>query len=168
MLKIKPKYNKKNILMWNVLVEDINRKEIVSYNIFDHVRFVTDLVKDYNKLKRDKTLEDFEAAFIERIKRNLMYYYWSKAEWEIVVTSWPPYMSLDEVDKVNNEINKYEKEYGHKPNIAHFSSAVGEKIDVYDQIMLNWDMFAEYILNHTKELKKLANSYKKGFTNNDI
>lgn len=162
MLKIKPKYDKKNILMWNVLVEDINRKEIVSYNIFDHVRFVTALVKDYNKLKRDKTLEDFETAFVERIKSNLMYYYWSKAEWEVVVTSWPPYMSLEEVDRVNNEISKYEKEYGHKPYTAHFSPVIGEKIDVYDQVMLNWDMFVEYVLSHTKELKKLANNYKKG------
>lgn len=165
MLKIKPKYDKKNILMWNVLVEDINRREIYSHNIFDHVRFVTDLVKDYNRLKRlekDKRIEDFEAAFVERIKRNLMYYYCSKAEWEVVVTSWPPYMSLEEVDKVNNEIGKYEKEYGHKPYITHFSPAVGEKIDVYDQVMLNWDIFVEYVLNHIKELKKLANNYKKG------
>lgn len=164
MLKIKPKYNKKNILMWNVLVEDINRKEIVSYNIFDHIGFVTDLVKDYNRLKRDKTLEDFETAFVERIKRNLMYYYWSKAEWEVVVTSFPPYISLEEVNRVNNEIERYEKEYGHKPYkpyIAHFSPTVGEKIDVYDQVMLNWDIFVEYVLGHTKELKKLANSYKK-------
>ena len=162
MLKIKPKHNKKNILTWNVLVEDINRKEIVSHNIFDHVRFVTDLVKDYNKLKRDKILEDFEAAFIERIKSNLMRYYWSKAEWEIVVTSWPPYMTLGEVSEVNKEIEKYENKYGHKPYIAHFSPAVGEKIDVYDQVMLNWDIFVEYVLNHIKELKKLANNYKKG------
>ena len=109
MLKIKPKYNKENILTWNVLVEDINRKEIVSHNIFDHVSFVEDLTKDYNRLKRDKTLKDFEAAFIERIKSNVMRYYWSKAEWEVVVTSWPPYLSLEEVDKVNNEIANYEK-----------------------------------------------------------
>ena len=33
---------------------------------------------------------------------------------------------------------------------------------VYDQIMLNWDIFVEYVLNHIKELKKLANNYKKG------
>ena len=162
MLKIKPKYNKKNILMWNVLVEDFNKGEISSFNIFDHVRFVEDLVKDYNRLKRDKTIEDFEAAFVERIKNNLMYYYWSKAEWELVVTSWPPYITLEEVDKVNNEIDKYEKEYGHKPYIAHFSPTIGEKVDVYDQVMLNWDIFVEYVLNHIKELKKLANNYKKG------
>lgn len=162
MLKIKPKRDKKNILMWNVLVEDINRKEIVFHNIFDHVSFVTDLAKDYNRLKRDKTLENFEAAFIERIKSNLMCYYWSKAEWEVVVTSWPPYMTLEEVSEVNKEIEKYENKYGYKPYTAHFSPAIGEKIDVYDQVMLNWDIFVEYVLNHTKELKKLANNYKKG------
>lgn len=162
MLKIKPKRNKKNILTWNVLAEDINRKEVVSHNIFDHVGFVKDLVEDLKNLEKNEKVENFRVAFTERIKSNLMYYYESKAEWEVVVTSWPPYTSLEEVDKANNEIERYEKEYGHKPYIAHFSPAVGEKVDVYDQVMLNWNMFVEYVLDHTKELKKLANNYKKG------
>ena len=157
MLKIKPKYDKKNILTWNVLVEDINRKEIVSHNIFDHVGFVEDLVKDYNRLKRDKTLEDFEAAFIERIKSNLMYYYWSKAEWEVVVTSWPVYISSDNVPKLNKRIEDNEKRWGLQHFNINISPTVDEKIDVYDQIMLNWDIFIEYVLNHTKELMPQLN-----------
>jgi len=100
---------KKKELIWNVYVENFNRREIEIHNVFDHVGFLEDVRKDYKKCKNDF------AAFEEKLKSNVMYYYWSKCEWEIILTSWPPRKDFKE-----------------------------SKIDVYDQLRLNWDEFVKY------------------------
>lgn len=97
-------------LVWNVYKEDINKREIEIYNIFNHKRFKEDCVEiftyyrsednyNYDKMKRD-------------IEALLQYYFWSKCEYEIILSDWPP--------------NKNFKE---------------KKIDIYDQVMLNIDAF---------------------------
>ena len=104
------------MLEWNVYVSDFNSKKIETHNVFEHGRFWDDCCKNWKKNKADK------EAFAEQLRRDLMYYYWSKCEWEVVVQSWP--------------------------------SGRGEmKIDVYDQIMLNWDKFVDYVWECGKELK---------------
>jgi hypothetical protein len=97
-------------LKWYVLVENFNHKTIEKFNIFDHYRFMEDLTKNYKKNKNDF------AAFSSQLESDLRYYYWSKCEWEVIVSSWPP----------------AKKE------------PIETKIDVYDQIKLNWDKFVNY------------------------
>lgn len=108
------------MLEWNVYVSDFNGKKIDTDNIFDHAGFVRDCQESYKKHKDDKD------AFLEAVRRSLMYYYWSKCEWEIIISHWPP------------------RENAHD-----------EKIDVYDQIMLNWPQFSEYIWNNKEEFKPM-------------
>lgn len=107
------------MLEWNVYLEDFNNKKIRVYNIFNHYTFYEYCLKAKKKYKDDKD------KFLDKIKSSLMYCFWSKCEYEIVLTSWP---------KRNNF---YE-----------------ERIDVYDQVMLNWSIFSEYIWENKKELKK--------------
>ena len=90
------------------------------HNIFDHRYFLEDCKEALKKHKDDK------AGFLKDVKSSLMYYYWSKCEWEILLFSWPSRQDYD-----------------------------GEKIDVYDQVMLNWDIFSEYLWEHRKELRKM-------------
>ena len=108
-------------MTWNVYVGSFNSRDIRVYNVFDHSRFMDDIRKIYKKHK-----DDFNA-FSEEVRRSLMYYFWSKCEWEIVLTGWPP--KDDFKDK---------------------------KIDVYDQIMLNWDAFIKYVweMSHARRLPK--------------
>jgi hypothetical protein len=54
-----------------------------------------------------------------------MYYFWSKAEWEIIISSWP--------NRDNDEL----------------------KIDVFDQVMLNWEAFVDYCWSNKKKILKL-------------
>ena len=108
------------MLTWNVYIEDINKRCIEVHNIFNHSRFVDDLKKARNKFKDDK------EGFTEQLRRELMYYYWSKCEWEVIITSWPPPRPDSEFDDM--------------------------KIDVYDQILLNWRVFVDYVWEHRKEL----------------
>ena len=52
-----------------------------------------------------------------------MYYFWSKCEYEIIVTC-------------NPEWDRFKK----------------EKIDVYDQLQLNWNKFVDYIWENKNEI----------------
>lgn len=69
------------------------------------------------------------------MKTDLMYYYWSKCEWEIILSHWSE----------------------HKDGPSY-------KIDVFDQIELNWDRFCDYVWEHRTEFKasqkKRTNSIK--------
>lgn len=102
-------------LHWFVYIEDINRDKITKYDIFNCVAFSNDIKKEYKEYK-----DNFEL-FSERVNRNLRYYFWSKAEWEIILSDWPPSDSFKE-----------------------------EKIDVYDQVMLNWNVFIKYVWDNIK------------------
>ena len=97
-------------LEWNVFVEDFNNKKIRAYNIFNHYGFMSDCKDAWKKSKKN-----FDE-FAETIRKSLMYYYWSKCEWEIILSDWPPSGLFKE-----------------------------EKVDVYQQIMLNWGPFINYL-----------------------
>ena len=108
----------KSRVVWNVIYGDFNARRIRTYNVFDHYGFVVSCQKNAKKNKDNK------EAFAEDLKRDLMYYFWSKCEWEVIVSQWPP------------------KDDGRDA-----------KIDVYDQIKMNWDRFLDYTWEHRKEIK---------------
>ena len=93
---------KKPNLCWNVYYEDWNA--------------------NLRKLKDDIG----EAE--ERIRRNLMYYFWSKCEHEVLITAW--------INPKNEDICR--------------------KVDIYEQVYNNWHVFFNYIWEHRKDVIKLA------------
>ena len=97
-------------LEWNVYVEYINHRRIEIYNIFEHAGFKEDCDKAWKEYK------DNSQKFAECVKRSLMYYFWSKCEWEIILSDFFPSDSFKK-----------------------------EKIDVYDQVRLNWNIFINYV-----------------------
>lgn len=112
------KYRDSNApLKWYVIYGDFNSRKIEAYNVFDHYSFWQDCCQNRRKNKD-------REAFDERLRRDLQYYFWSKCEWEIIVSHWP----------TNERFHD-------------------EKIDVYDQVMLNWNQFADYVWENRKELK---------------
>ena len=97
-------------MVWNVYVEDTNRRDIAHYNIFNHYSFMEDAKNAYKDYK-----DDYEK-FCDEIRRSLQQYFWSKCEWEVIISDWPP--------------SKREP--------------VEVKVDVYDQVMQNQDIFFKY------------------------
>lgn len=93
---------------WYVYRHDINSDKIEPYNIFNHGGFS----KDFKQAAKNcpKKIE-----FASELKASLQYYFWSKSEWEILLSPW--------VGSAKN-----------KP----------VKIDVYQQVMDNWRAFLEY------------------------
>lgn len=131
-------------MVWNVYREDFNNKAIVTYNIFDHSGFAQDI----NKLLKEDITKD---EFAEQLKRSLRYYFWSKSEHEVVITSWPVYINRAELGRLNTEYEEYNNKWGHYPYKINVSPDVGEKVDIYSQITsLNWDIFVNYVWNHKK------------------
>lgn len=59
--------------------------------------------------------------FTEKLRRELFYYFGSKCGWEVLISPW--------VGGRNT-----------KPR----------KVDVYGQVMLNWDVFVDYVWEHRK------------------
>lgn len=127
-------------LRWIVYCSDTNRNKIKTFNIFNHSRFREDVEK-YLKKYKDK------EEFAEHLKRSLMYHFWSKCEWEIVITDWAPHITMKELDRLNAEREKTSREYGRDPYTLYVNPEVAEKIDVYEQVMNNWEIFLDYVWN---------------------
>ena len=75
------------------------------------------LKKEVDKLLREKLTKE---EFIDKLKRQLMYYFWSKCQYEIILSPWT----------------------GQADNI---------KIGIYDQIMMNFDRFVDYVWSFKSE-----------------
>lgn len=105
-------------MKWNVYYYNINKKMIEIFNIFEHIRFLSDIEKAIKKYKN-------KEEFAEQLKRDLRYYYGSKAEWEIVISPW----------------------------VGGDRERDAVKIDVYEQVMNNFDILLDYVWNNKKEFK---------------
>lgn len=125
-------------MVWNVYREDFNRRAIVKYNIFNH----RGLAQDVNKLFKEDISKD---EFAEQLKRSLMHCFWCKSEHEVVISSWPAYIDKEELDRINTEYEEYNNKWGHYPYKINVSPNVGKKIDIYSQVMMNWEQFVEYV-----------------------
>lgn len=115
------------MLKWLVYNEDFNAKCIREYDIFNHHSFREDCIKNAKKNKDNK------EAFLDNLLRDIKYYFWSKCEYEIILSSWPP-------DK---------KGFRNK------------KIDVSDQVLQHWDVFSEYVWENRKELTRRPKTPRK-------
>ena len=131
-------------MVWNVYREDFNHRAIVEYNIFDHSSFA----QDVNKLLKADIPQD---EFAEQLKRSLMYWFWCKSEHEVVISSWPVYIDKAELDRINTEYEEYNNKWDHYPYKINVSPDVGKKIDIYSQVMMNWEQFVEYIWSNKDE-----------------
>lgn len=100
-------------LEWYAVIESPNAKSFKKINIFHYSNFIYDLEKVLSK-------HPTKEALSSELRYLLKYYFASKCEYEIIISSWPP-------DKI------YPLE---------------EKVDVFDQINLNWDNFVDYIWQH--------------------
>lgn len=93
---------------FNVITENINTNKIEVYNVFNHDLFRAECENAWQEYLIDHNIESFKKS----VKSSLIYYFWAKCEWEIVVYGW----------------------------------SAEEKIDVYDQVVMNWDIFIDTLI----------------------
>ena len=125
---------------WYVYRYDFNKREIVPFNVFRHAGFKEDVEEiDIKNI----SYKDFK----NRLDRLTLYYFWSKCEYEIVITSWPPFITKEDAYEMMNQFEKDSKHYGREALVVNANLEVGEKIDIYKQLHLNWDAFCNYVYN---------------------
>lgn len=67
---------------FNVIIYDINRKKFKPYDVMDF------FVDEYNEEKsKPKTFDEFK----EFVERKSMWMFWSRTEYEIILSDWPPF-----------------------------------------------------------------------------
>lgn len=101
------------MLEWNVYIYNINSKKMERYNIFNHGGFVKELATIFKEIPKEERPS--------KVKNCLQYFFWCKAEWEIIIKPW-----------IGEEIE--------------------EKIDVYDQIYMNFYRFMSYIEAYREDI----------------
>ena len=95
------------IIEWYVYYHDSNAQKIIKWNIFNHVTFT----KEMNEIKKKTSTKE---EFAEKLDHMMRYYFWSKCEYEVIISPW-----VGRADDV--------------------------KIDIYDQIHMNWNVFVDYV-----------------------
>lgn len=117
---------------FNVIVYNINSKEFEPYNIIPY------LVSCYNKKKNKPKIFD---EFKEFVKNESMYQWWSRCEYEIILSPWPYITSPSErYDKKGEDDIEAWKEHWKK----HLKEC--EKIDVHYQVMMNLDVITNLLM----------------------
>lgn len=133
--------NKKLNANWYVIYNDINARKIVPFNIFKHSSFAKDVER---LLKSDVSRKDFS----EMLRRILGCYFWGKCEYEQTICSCPVYIDGEELARANDEYEDYNTKYGHYPYKINIEPDISEKYSIYDQVMLNFEMFCDYVWAH--------------------
>lgn len=124
-------------MTYYVYIENFNTKKIEKYNVLNEG--IIKEIKEQTKGFTNKT------RFAEVVNNIMSYYFWARSEYEVVLTSWPSYITSEELDRLNEESKKYQKEYGKRPLRQSVNLTVEEKIDIYDQVKMNWNIFIDYV-----------------------
>ena len=88
-----------------------------------------------------------------------MYYFWCKCEYEVIITSFPTYITMNELDRLNDERWSHKDRYGTDYVRINVNPDTGAKIDIYTQVMNNFDIFCDYVWNskiHIPRKKKIV------------
>ena len=135
-------------LVWNVYDYHFSVPELRIYNVFKHRSFMDSVEKLLNK---DMPKEEFAKL----LRRQALYYFWSKTEWECIITETNPQIGRNELCRLLSEC--YEQLPKSQPTPRRFCINLVDayKLDVYSQIMLNWEEFVDYVWQYSKTAKKL-------------
>lgn len=133
-------------LTWLVTYYDCNADKIKYYDVF---KYREDFIK---KLKKKC---DTKEEFAEKMRREMMWAYWSKCEWELIIevddnnriwlSPWvgcrkPENVRIDVTDRMDFPWREFAED-----NILHKGYRDGTaKIDVFDQIEWRWTEFIDY------------------------
>lgn len=133
---------------WNVFCYNINKGKIETFNIFDHWKITEDVQKSLKKFK-DKN------EFKKEIESYLMYYFWSKSQYELIIEitesnrifliPWcgcrePEKAKIDVTDDASFDWRRFAEKHIDKQVYKN-----KKKIDVYDQVMFNFEAFVDYV-----------------------
>ena len=80
-------------MVWNTYRANFTNKKIEIYNIFNHYSFDESVKKI---IKKRLSREDLSVA----LRREVMYYFWSRCEYEVTIAPFPAYIENDRLEKM--------------------------------------------------------------------
>lgn len=126
-------------LIWNIFNEENGKIEVINLFEYNWVFLWEGLL-----YAKKHYAEDF-PRFADHVRNWLRHEYWSRSEYETIVTSWPAYITQEEIDRLNKEEPRQRKPV---------NLEVGYKLDIYAQVMINWDRFIDYVWTNKKLITK--------------
>lgn len=142
----RPKKKKAADLEWYVYNYNDHKNKIEPVNIFRHVGFAEDVDKVRKKYKtRDE--------FMGQVRKELIYYFWSKSEYELIIQLEDgrvlllPWCGCRNPEEVAKDVTYENPEWKHfaKHHISRQIYGNKAKIDIYEQIVWLWDEFAIWL-----------------------
>ena len=136
-------------LSWIVTYYDFNRNKISHYDVLKYRE---------NDIKKMRKKCGTKEEFAEKLRREMMYYYWSKCEGDMIVsktednriilTPWCGCKNPDEV-KIDVTDNNNFDWIGFADYILERKGRNNKaKIGVWDQIEFRYDVFLDYVWNY--------------------
>ena len=125
-------------MKWNVILKKDRSGELCSFNVFDDAEFRMNIEKLF-ECKYDK------KRFLEELDREAHYSFWAKIEWETIFTTWPPYITKDEIERIINAYHVNRKPGEPLPDKIEVTPEHFRKIGVYAQLRANWERFSDYV-----------------------
>lgn len=139
-------------LKWNVYRHNFNADKIEIYNVLSG-KFFLEEIKKIMKKHRDKDRNEFSEA----LKREMMYHFWSRCEWELIIEITEdnrifliPWVGCNKPDEVKIDVTDDESFDWRGFAEKHINQQVYKtkaKIDVFDQLDYRWEEFVGYVLN---------------------
>lgn len=132
---------------WLVIEEDFNRKEFKTVNVLHYFE---------PEIKKAKKKCETKVEFSDWLKKEMMYHYWSKCEYEIVIKHsngniiLVPWVSNTPECVINDRPGlkifgfDWNKFFNYIIKKKHYRDIDGVKIDIYDQLEFRWGEFVDY------------------------
>ena len=125
-------------MKWNVILRTDSKGDLGVYNVFDDTAFRLAVEEIFaKKLERKK--------FLEALDREAYFHYGDKVEWETLLTTWPPYIDENELDRLIAEFHTNRQPSEPLPERIYVTPDKKIKIDVYQQLRANWQRFSDYV-----------------------
>lgn len=132
-------------MKWNVIFPDLRTGRLECYDIFKNAWF-------QSSMQRLLEANYEKERFIKELDRAAIFWFWAKSEYEFMLTEWPAILNVDEVKRI---INEYGDSLSDDEIFAKTIKAYPVntyKVDIYDQLRINWDHFAEYVWMESRKL----------------
>ena len=139
-------------LKWIVYRHNFNADKIETYNVLNG-KFFLEEIKKIMKKHRDKD----KGEFSESLKREMMYHFWGRCEWELIIEITEdnrilliPWVGSREPNKIKIDVTDDESFDWRGFAEKHINQQVYKtkaKIDVFDQLDYRWEEFVDYVLN---------------------
>lgn len=95
---------------------------------------------------------------MNELDQEIHYFFWAKIEWEVFITTWPPYIDAKEISRIISEYHINRTPEQRLPERIDVNVTKWYKIDVYNQLQANWNVLL-IICGRRVRNEKCSNTY---------